>query len=43
MRQLIIDEDENDIIITTEEVLRQLNLGNTSGVDPSWELVEQEE
>jgi len=37
-----IDEDEGSVEITVEEVLRQIKNGNTSGVDPSWDLVKVE-
>jgi len=40
MKQLIIDFDENEQEITIEEVLRLVKEGFTSGIDPTWEIVE---
>jgi len=34
-----IDED-NGVITTVEEVLRLLKGGYTSGIDPTWDIVE---
>ena len=33
-------DEENEPITTLEEVLRQIKKGNTSGVYPSWDIVE---
>lgn len=44
MKKLIIYEDEDHTLTRiTEEVLRQLENGNTSGVNPSWEIEELQE
>ena len=40
MAQIIIDCDENQIEMTIEEVLRLIKKGYTSGIDPTWEIVE---
>ena len=40
MKQLIIDLDENPIEVTINEVLRLVNEGFTSGIEPTWEIVE---
>ena len=43
MKQLIIDFDDNNIEITIEEVLRLVKNGFTSGIYPTWEIVEVKE
>lgn len=44
MKVLRIYEDEDHTLIETlEEVLQQLRIGNTSGVDPTWEITLDEE
>ena len=40
MKQVIIDCDENLIEYTVEEVLRLIKEGYTSGIDPTWEIIE---
>ena len=43
MKQIIIDLDnEHSTEITVKEVLRLIEEGYTSGIEPSWEIVEVE-
>lgn len=46
MINIVIDEEVNthhDAEMLLEEILRQVRLGNTSGVYPSWSLEGEEE
>lgn len=36
-----MDSGEDEVVVL-EEVLRQVKLGNTSGVYPNWDIVEDE-
>lgn len=41
MKTITIEVDENnEVIDTVEEVLKQIKKGNTSGVYPNWDIVE---
>jgi len=46
MRQINIQEEARDgqgMVYVLEEIIKHLENGNTSGVDPTWELVGTDE
>lgn len=36
----IYEDEDHELVETVEEVLRQLKMGCTSGVDPDWDMEE---